>query len=315
MDDNGDVSACEHLLANPESDYYWYFTGKGSESFLLCEACRKDVTHKGVKLNVRRIRLDELKLINQEGYLDGVSGEVTVQECPVSHLPPVRFIELPGTPVLTMTALPDRRWLLYSASHELAVFDPDTGVRKTLMSVSLPEETDEAWCNRHLTPRLHCDPSGHFAALVHDYGRYGIVVDLLGKRITMTLDGGDYHPETVPFSLSFIIHNERPVIIHRTAWNRLDASDPETGRLLTARGPTDDQSGEDNQRMFSIIFTAAFISHHQVPGCSMMAGYGVPLACLRISNQRIGFLVTSGKLKIKSGRKISPPAGRLGYWH
>ena len=245
MDDNSNVSACEHLLANPESDYYWYLNGKGPESFLLCEACRKDATHKGVKLNVRRIGLDELKLINQEGYLDGVSGEVTVQECPVSHLPPVRFIELPGTPVLTMAARPDRSWLLYSASHELAIFDPDNGLRKKLMSVSLPEEIDEAWCNRHLTPRLHCDPSGRFAALVHDYGRYGLVIDLLEKRITMTLDGGDYHPKTVPFSLSFIIHNERPVIIHRTAWNRLDASDPETGRLLTARGPTNDQSGEE----------------------------------------------------------------------
>jgi hypothetical protein len=54
----------------------------------------------------------------------------------------------------------------------------------------------------------------------------------------MTLDNGGSHAETVPFSLAFACHRGQDVVIHRTAWNRLDVSDPATGRLLTARGPT-----------------------------------------------------------------------------
>ncbi|MGL5830270.1 MAG: hypothetical protein ACRC0L_11980 [Angustibacter sp.] len=44
----------------------------------------------------------------------------------------------------------------------------------------------------------------------------------------MHLDGGDYRPETVPFSLAFAEYAGAPgraggtVVIHRTAWNRLE---------------------------------------------------------------------------------------------
>jgi hypothetical protein len=38
-----------------------------------------------------------------------------------------------------------------------------------------------------------------FAAVVSDYGRFGEVIDLRAGRVTMTLDNGGYHAETVPF--------------------------------------------------------------------------------------------------------------------
>jgi len=51
----------------------------------------------------------------------------------------------------------------------------------------------------------------------------------------MTLDGGDYCEHVVPFALAFAEQDGVPVLIHRTDWNRLDVSDPATGRLLTER--------------------------------------------------------------------------------
>jgi hypothetical protein len=51
----------------------------------------------------------------------------------------------------------------------------------------------------------------------------------------MRLDGGHYHEDTVAFSACFVRHEGREVLIHRTDWNRLDASDPSTGALLTER--------------------------------------------------------------------------------
>src|SRR5262249_48924840 len=64
-------------------------------------------------------------------------------------------------------------------------------------------------------------------------------------KVTLALDGGDYHPETVPFSFAFALVRGRLVAIHRAAWNRLDLSDPYTGELLSVRNPTGYQRGEN----------------------------------------------------------------------
>ncbi|WP_433059960.1 hypothetical protein [Dactylosporangium sp. CS-033363] len=50
----------------------------------------------------------------------------------------------------------------------------------------------------------------------------------------------DYHARQVPFAAAFTVHGGRPVFVHRSAWNRLDVSDAETGELLTAREPDRD---------------------------------------------------------------------------
>jgi len=91
---------------------------------------------------------------------------------------------------------------------------------------------------------LPASADGEFAALVFDGGRQGLVVDLAPFRVALRLDGGDYYQNTVPFSACFLSFQGDTVLVHRTAWNRLDASDPRSGRLLTARGPTSYENGE-----------------------------------------------------------------------
>ena len=93
--------------------------------------------------------------------------------------------------------------------------------------------------------RLHASPRSDFAAIVNDYGQYGQIIDLRSGKVTLALDGGMYHPETVPFSFTFAEIGERMVAIHRTDWNRLDVSDPVSGELLTDRDPTCYQRGEE----------------------------------------------------------------------
>lgn len=119
------------------------------------------------------------------------------------------------------------------------------GTCAAMARASVPGELGhQAWDGHELRRRLHVSGSGLFAAVVNDYGRFGEVIDLRAGRVTMALDNGGGHPETVPFSLVFGSHRGRDVVIHRTAWNRLDVSDPASGRLLTARGPTSYRSGE-----------------------------------------------------------------------
>lgn len=92
--------------------------------------------------------------------------------------------------------------------------------------------------------RLHACADGTVAAIVFDGGRYGRVVELERCEITMQLDGGDYHERTVPFSICFTSLGGKTILIHRTAWNRLDASDPRTGKLLTERDTAYHENGE-----------------------------------------------------------------------
>ena len=116
-----------------------------------------------------------------------------------------------------------------------------------LAAVPLGDEPDrDSWSDHVRHPKLHISHEGAFAAVVNDFGQYGTVVDLRTGRATMTLNGGGYHPETVPFSATFAVHDGRPVLVHRTEWNRLDVSDPADGTLLTERGPT--AYGRDEER-------------------------------------------------------------------
>lgn len=137
-------------------------------------------------------------------------------------------------------------WLLLTEGGQLVRFDADTlEAHRVAASRLAPESEHEAWANHPVKRRLHVSARGEFAAVVNDYGQRGQVVDLRSGRVTMTLEGGDYHPETVPFSLAFASSRGRTLVIHRTAWNRLDFSDPATGELLSARGPTRYATGQE----------------------------------------------------------------------
>lgn len=136
-------------------------------------------------------------------------------------------------------------WLVLDAEGVISRWDLAKTRATAVARASVPGEPDhQAWLGHELRRRLHVSRSGCFAAVVNDYGRFGEVIDLRDGRVTMTLDNGGHHAETVPFSLAFARHRGRDVIIHRTAWNRLDVSDPASGHLLTARGPTSYRSGE-----------------------------------------------------------------------
>jgi hypothetical protein len=146
----------------------------------------------------------------------------------------------PGAAILDagfVQAGPDagRLWVL-SSDGALSEMDLDSGLNTRRCVLELPAFTvREGHWRRPLRHRLHLSASGEYAAVVVDYGLGGVVVRCATGEVTMRLDGGDYHEDTVPFSACFIRHHGRDVLIHRTAWNRLDASDVATGQLLTAR--------------------------------------------------------------------------------
>jgi hypothetical protein len=146
-------------------------------------------------------------------------------------------------------------WLVLAADGRLFRLLADSGESELITRVDIPSETAKDPFNGHtLAPRLHAAPNGQFAAVVNDYGRYGRIIDLRSGNVTMQLDGGEYCCDTVPFSFAFVCRRGQVVAIHRTDWNRLDISDPSNGRLLTSRGPTSYQQGEERPQHYLDYF-------------------------------------------------------------
>lgn len=144
-----------------------------------------------------------------------------------------------GAPILdacTVDATPGAL-LLLTADGTLWRVDTAATSSTELCVVALPvlpvdERQGVFGVPRH---RLYASHDGAYAAVVSDLGIQGQVINTRTGQRTISLDGGDYHPETVPFSTCFVRWNGRDLLVHRTDWNRLDVSDPATGACLTDR--------------------------------------------------------------------------------
>jgi hypothetical protein len=99
---------------------------------------------------------------------------------------------------------------------------------------------------------------------VNDYGKHGLLMDLQHGVVTRELNGGDYCSDTVPFSFAFVTVSGQALAVHRTDWNRLDISDPATGKLLTERSPTQYHEGESRPAHYLDYFHGAlYVSPNQ----------------------------------------------------
>jgi hypothetical protein len=104
-----------------------------------------------------------------------------------------------------------------------------------------PEDHDtiDAWPEP--TPRLHVSPDGRFAAVVHDHGVTGVVVDLSTGESTMELDRGYDDTETTPFPIAFVTLDGRTILCHATTSYDIAFSNPATGESRTPEvQPTSD---------------------------------------------------------------------------
>lgn len=138
-------------------------------------------------------------------------------------------------------------WLVLAVDGGIFQLNAETREFTQVAHSSVPAEPDHEPFDGHaLRQRLHASNSGEFVAVVNDYGKYGQVIDLRTGTVTISIDGGDYLPRTVPLSFAFADVGRSVIAIHRTDWNRLDFSDPATGKLLSERGPT--SFGEDEER-------------------------------------------------------------------
>jgi hypothetical protein len=233
---------CTHLRTcrQPWLRYVKRYVGSGLDLELLCVPCA-DQREAGAAPAVGFVcRACCEYAITEVGEVAGIRGQPEVRVRAESFDAILETTPLPPElgPTVDLAPVdrgPGSAWLLLTERGQLARFDAHTQQWSVAGAATVPAENREPWCDRICRRRLHVSAGGEFAAIVNDYGRHGEVIDLGTGRTTMILDGGDSDPETVPFSLSFVEHRGRVLVIHRTDWNRLDVSDAATAQLLTAR--------------------------------------------------------------------------------
>lgn len=228
---------CCHLLEANGGDYWQHFTGNGLDFDLVCGQCQTDPRD---QLRTACPTCFEQLQSRPEGF----SGQPEVLKRESS----LRFehgpsILVPGLYDQLLDIQPihsmDRNlWIGVTLAGKVIQLDLDGTLATPVgelgaSSVDLSEPIS-----------LHLSRDGKMAAVVNTRGRYGIVLDLVAGKRTMDLDRDDYHNEHCNFPVAFFDHEGQTVLIHGTAWNRLDVSDPRSGRPITERPPTSYRRGE-----------------------------------------------------------------------
>jgi hypothetical protein len=143
-----------------------------------------------------------------------------------------------GLAPVDFAALPEGRWLLLlDAPYRLVAFDPAEGSAGPVLDVPLAAEEVRDTQYGRVAAALHTSPDGRFAAVVHDHGSTGVVVDLTTGKATLDLHRGDYHTDTTPFPIAFA----DGLVCHGTGWNQVTWSDPATGETRPTTQPTTHQ--------------------------------------------------------------------------
>ncbi|MFF1367952.1 hypothetical protein [Streptomyces virginiae] len=165
-------------------------------------------------------------------------------DAPLPVLGAVETIALPAQAGTVRDIAPtDRGIVLLCDDGRILHRDTDSGLCTDVARTTVTVPADaEPWCDRVQTLRLHASRDGAFAAVVIDHGRTGEVLDLSTGRVTVPLENDGYQSDTVPFSLAFTEHAGRVVVLHRTEWNLIEATDAATGAQVARMPATDGDS-------------------------------------------------------------------------
>jgi hypothetical protein len=241
--DAGSSRLCPDLIGTQDGEHVRLLTGHGLDADLCCRDCDRAAQGGAPVDLVVACEGCVGRCTDQWWKVVGWRGEPGIGVRPEPFDPTVTETPLPVAvaDAAAVAAEAGSVWLLLAQDGRIGRFDADTGAWDVLARTSVPDETErDPWMGHRVRPRLHTDAHGRYAAVVNDFGRHGQILDLAGGAVTATLDGGDEDSETVPFSAAFTDLDGRPTLIHRSDWNRLDATDAATGQLLTDREPRPD---------------------------------------------------------------------------
>jgi len=239
--DDTPAQVCLHLRDYcQQEDYIRWFRGVGRSYALLCDHCALQPE----QAPLVTVCGSCFRAIEQERSWQGVLGVMQFAERPTSlrfaHSVVTRSTGL-AEPIVDIQPIEQsNRSLWLALTGDGVLHELDLTAHTALQLATLPRGIIDL--AEPVT--LFLAPDVRFVAVVNRFGRFGQVLDLTTRTPTLQLDRGTYHEDVCVFPVAFVRHQSRTLVIHATNWNRLDISDPTTGALLTARGPTSYTRGE-----------------------------------------------------------------------
>lgn len=253
---------CVHMRTcrQPWLKYVKWYTGQGLTTEFICVPCA-EAREKGQSVEVEPVCKECFRYAIEEVCdLERAGGQAEIKVCPMPFDSRLKESAIPKDlgRIVDIAPINDGNqpiWLMLAEDGTLLRANTSNGDWVRVGSAT--PVADKPGSRHALQRHLHVSRGGEFAAVVNDYGRYGLIIDLRSGNVTLELDGGNYFPDTVPFSFAFVDLNGRVLAIHRTGWNRLDISDPSSGKLLSERGPTRYQHGEERPQHYLDYFHGA----------------------------------------------------------
>ena len=215
----------------------WY-TGSGLNSEILCPVCaakRKE----GARPPVAQVCEECFEAAADQFDIGFAGGSPEIRSRPEPMNAGLVETPLPANmgdvvDIAPIDGVGDSLWLTLSENGAIHRFDCANQQGRQLACATISLDPPE-WNRNGQCMRLHASPCGKFAAVVIDGGSHGEILELQSGEVTISLGGGDYQCHTVPYAFAFARLRGRTVAVHRTDWNRLDLSDPGTGRVLSDR--------------------------------------------------------------------------------
>ncbi len=216
-----------------------FYTGDGVNHQDLCEECARRA-ESGVTVPVGSVcepchdtlLLDCTRWAGRAQIVDDSRPTDTTL-----LITPLPVEAMPARAVAPLDATGSRQWLILSGHGRIYRWDCDTGACELVGSTALTTkgQSPHTWGGHEAALRIQASPSGRFVVVAVDYGTDGVVLDLSTGKEVLRLHGGTHHQNTVPFSVALTSFHGREILIHRTAWNRLDAVDLASGNTITTR--------------------------------------------------------------------------------
>jgi hypothetical protein len=253
--------ACEHVIADHDLTFTRLFTGHGIDSVWACEACSvvktkplpiggicdaclRDIAPmvgSGIRIMgtpETRSRLASLQVLEERVRVAGLDARSLIGLAPVPAAPgrwlavtdrgELVDIDLALQTHVAITSLGDpARGLFNEREYPGRVEDKREFYARHGPTSKAPNAGYAHW---RLTSELAAqlpilvkpDANGQFAALCNRWGRFGSVIDMAAGEPLNVVDRGDYHPEQTQFPIAWIERTGGPLLVHGTAWNRLD---------------------------------------------------------------------------------------------
>ena len=224
---------CYHLIEDDGLDKYRQFTGLGNAYNLFCNQCWANQAE--LEANLRQVSPEKFEDVDGYGSCEGFIGEAEVLQRPsdLKFIHALHWLRKP-LPSSILSIQPEHNvttstWIAILASREVVRIELDKGTFNRLCVIK------SSSINFSEKIAVHLSPDNQLLAIVNERGSLGIVVDLSTGKPMMELNRGKYYPAQTPFPVAFFQVSDEIFLVHGTNWNRLDISNPRTGKLLTER--------------------------------------------------------------------------------